>query len=142
MNIIKWLSVSERYTRIYLDKQLEPFGINSSQYMYVIKVCNEPGISQQDFIEYFYVNPSNVTRAISVLEKSGYLERRTDEKDKRAWNLYPTEKAKAAYVGIEKVYESWYDFALSDLSEGERLQLAMLLEKTGKTLIKKYSEEN
>ena len=34
MKILKWLSVADRFYKIYLDKQLAPFGINSSQHMF------------------------------------------------------------------------------------------------------------
>lgn len=134
MNLLKWLSISDRYTKMYLDRQLVPLGINSSQHMYILRICDRPGISQQDFIESFYVNPSNVTRAISMLEKSGYLERRADENDKRAWNLYPTEKAMAACPAIQKAGEAWESFALAGLTAAERAELAALLEKVGRRL--------
>lgn len=33
MKILKWLSVADRFYKIYLDEQLAPFGINSSQHI-------------------------------------------------------------------------------------------------------------
>ena len=39
MKLLKWLSVTDRFYKIYLDKQLAPFGINNSQYMFLIKIC-------------------------------------------------------------------------------------------------------
>lgn len=42
MKILKWLLVADRYYKIYLDKQLAPFEINSSQHMFLIKICNSP----------------------------------------------------------------------------------------------------
>lgn len=46
MKLLKWLSVTDRFYKIYLDKQLAPFGINNSQYMFLIKICRSPGILQ------------------------------------------------------------------------------------------------
>ena len=31
METIKWLSIADRHTKMYLDKKLEPLGLNSSQ---------------------------------------------------------------------------------------------------------------
>ena len=45
MKLIKWLSVSDRFTKMYLDQQLAPFGINSSQHMYITVICNHPVIT-------------------------------------------------------------------------------------------------
>ena len=39
MRLLKWLSVTDRFYKIYLDKQLAPFGLNNSQYMFLIKIC-------------------------------------------------------------------------------------------------------
>ena len=77
--VLRWLAVADRYKRMYLDKQLAPLGINSSQHMYVLKVCAEPGITQDQFLQSFYVHPSNVTRAVAALEKGGFLRRETCE---------------------------------------------------------------
>ena len=46
MQLLKWLSVTDRFYKIYLDKQLAPYGINNSQYMFLIKICRSPGILQ------------------------------------------------------------------------------------------------
>ena len=68
--------------------------------MYVLRICEVPGITQDQFNSLFYINPSNITRSVAALEKMGYLERRPNEKDKRTCCLYPTEKARAAYQPI------------------------------------------
>ena len=44
MKLLKWLSVADRFTKTYLDSRFAPLGINSSQHMYLLKVCSEPGI--------------------------------------------------------------------------------------------------
>ncbi len=31
MKLIKWISVTDRYNKIHLDRMLAPFGLNSSQ---------------------------------------------------------------------------------------------------------------
>ena len=48
MQLLKWLSVTDRFYKIYLDKQLAPYGINNSQYMFLIKICRSPGILQDE----------------------------------------------------------------------------------------------
>ena len=53
MKLLKWLSVTDRFYKIYLDKQLAPFGINNSQYMFLIKICRSPGILQDSLIDAF-----------------------------------------------------------------------------------------
>lgn len=49
MELIKWLSVADRHAKMYLDHQLSPFHLNSSHHMYVVKICENPGITQDQF---------------------------------------------------------------------------------------------
>ena len=74
MKLIKWISVTDRYNKIHLDRMFAPFGLNSSQHMYVLRICEVPGITQDQFNSLFYINPSNITRSVAALEKMGYLE--------------------------------------------------------------------
>ncbi len=93
MKLLKWLSVTDRFYKIYLDKQLAPFGINNSQYMFLIKICRSPGILQDSLMDMFYVHSSNIVRTVAALEKQGMIMRSPNDKDKRTCKLYPTERA-------------------------------------------------
>ena len=135
MQFIKWISVTDRYNKIHLDRMLAPFGLNSSQHMYVLRICEVPGITQDKFNSFFYINPSNITRSVAALEKMGYLERRPNEKDKRTCCLYPTEKARAAYQPIREICEDWNQRITSGLTEEGRVQFMSLLERVGEAAV-------
>lgn len=66
MDIIKWLGITDRHKKMYLNKRLAPFGL-SSQHLYLLKVCRNPGITQDQFLESFYLNPSNGNKGSSVV---------------------------------------------------------------------------
>ena len=93
MILVKWLSIAERYSKIYLDRLLAPLGLNSSQHMYITVICRNPGITQEEFTELTYLNPSNITPALNSLIRSGFISKETDPKDRRKNCLYPTAKA-------------------------------------------------
>lgn len=103
--------------------------------MYVLRICEVPGITQDQFNSLFYINPSNITRSVAALEKMGYLERRPNEKDKRTCCLYPTEKAKAAYQPLRQICEEWNRRITGGLTEEERAQFMCLLEKVGEAAV-------
>ena len=75
-DLIKWMNVGARHTAMHMDRVMAPYGLNASQYMYLVQVCEHPGLTQDRFLQQFYLNPSNVTRAMLALEKMGFLERR------------------------------------------------------------------
>ena len=102
MILVKWLSIAERYSKIYLDRLLTPLGLNSSQHMYITVICRNPGITQEEFTELTYLNPSNITRALNSLIRSGFISKETDPKDRRKNCLYPTDTLLDGYSPSEK----------------------------------------
>ena len=134
MKLLKWLSVADRFAKIYLDNQLAPFGINSSQHMYLLKVCNQPGITQDSFLNSFYVHPSNIVRMIISLEKRGLLTRVSCENDKRTWCLYPTKKALEIVEQVNIACARTEAVLTEQLSEEEKAMFEGLLMKAGKQI--------
>lgn len=141
MNFFKWLSITDRYTKMYLDRQLAPLDLNSSQHMYIIKICTEPGITQDRFITLFYIHPSNVTRSIAYLEKAGFIKREAHCKDKRTYRLYPTEKAIEAHKQILNIINSWHETLLEDFSAEEQECFSYFLNKAGQKAITELTQE-
>lgn len=138
-NLIKWLYITDRYSKMFLDKELEPLGLNSSQHMYIMEICKNPGITQDNFLKIFYINPSNVTRAISHLEKEGFIKRESSTQDKRTCHLYPTKKAEAAYHRIIDIRNDWYKIALKDFSPEDKERFHYFMETVGNHFIDRLS---
>ncbi|MCI8770526.1 MAG: MarR family transcriptional regulator [Lachnospiraceae bacterium] len=134
MKVLKWLSVADRFYKIYLDQQLAPFGINSSQYMFLIKICDSPGILQDSLMGMFYVHPSNIVRTLATLEKKEMLTRLPNDQDRRTWKLYPTDRALSIYQEIRTVCENTESILLQGLSEAEKSLFMDLLMQAGKNI--------
>ena len=136
MKLLKWLSVADRFTKNYLDNQFAPLGINSSQHMYLLKVCDQPGILQDAFLNSFYVHPSNIVRTIGMLEKKGFLIRKPYEKDRRTWQLYPTQKALDIADEIRNICNKTENLLTEELSSQEQMDFNRLLLCIGKRITK------
>lgn len=129
--LLKWLSVTHRMGKIYLDRHLEPWGINSTQHFFVLRICENEGITQDKLPALIHLNKSNIARALNHLEKAGLVRKDAYKKDKRTARLYPTEKAKILYTEIQAIEESWRQIILHDLTGQDRQKLLLLLQKTG-----------
>lgn len=134
-SMVKWLSIGDRYTKMYLDKQLAGIGLNSSQYMYIIEICQNPGITQDQFISLFYLNPSNITRVLIRLEQEGFIEKRSNPMDKRTCRLYPTERAQKANVKILEIIHEWHTRIREIFTPQEEQLFLKLLERVGNQAI-------
>ena len=141
MEIIKWLSITARYTRMYLDKELAALELNSSQYMYIIRVCQEPGITQDQFLKMFYVNPSNITRSLARLENDGFIRRESYPGDRRTSRLWPTQKAVEASEKIQKILAQLEADMTDGLTDSQAECLKEWLKDAGKKAIWRTSKD-
>lgn len=127
--LLKYLSVSARFSSNYQNKHLKPLGLNSGQHFYVLHICEQPGITQDNLLRITYVNPSNITRALSQLEKKGYVTRSQSTEDKRTWHLYPTKKALENYDRILAILADCGEQLLTSFSKKEKELFQPLLKK-------------
>ena len=65
------------------------------------------------------VTAGTLTTAVTLLEKKGYLERRRDEKDRRAVRILPTAAARAANAVHARFHREMVDGLLAVLTEDE-----------------------
>ena len=103
----------------YRADKLNPLGLKSCQASYLTEICENPGNSQDKLARRICINKSNVARQIVVLEEDGFVIRRSAPNDKRAMELYPTEKTLELLPQIKQILTSWENWLTQDLSEEE-----------------------
>ena len=69
------------------------------------------------------------TRQLAMLEENGFVLRRRSESDRRAVEVYPTQKAEETLSAVRAVYRSWREKLFYDLTSEERDRLESLLER-------------
>lgn len=114
-DILKWLSIANRYTRIALDRRLQPYRLNASMYYYILRLHEQPRMTQDQLISLTYLNPSNVTRAVNQLVNLGYVRKRQSKSDKRVYELSLTRRGEQLYPEIVKLRQSVADELLADI---------------------------
>jgi len=113
----------------YMVKELEPYGIGSGQFDFLMVLYRRDGISQESLAKILKVSKATSTRAIRSLEKEGYVYRQVDEADRRAYKVYLTDKGKEMRgVVLEKLL-FFVDSLLSDFTPEEKEDFRHLLQK-------------
>ena len=125
----KWITLANRYYYMYLSKALAPYGINTSQYLFIVVLCKEPGITQDKLPERIGINKSNVTRGLAQLEQAGFIRRETNPQDKRTTTVYPTQRARDIYPQIMRLISEWDSAATGLFSDEEKRALQVLLQR-------------
>lgn len=135
-DIFKNLSRLSKQGKMYLDNRLKEFGINSGQFYYILIICDNEGISQDKLSSIVRVHPSNITRALEILQKKEYIVKKDSEDDHRTCKLFPTQKAKDIYHNLVGFREDWISIITQDFSDIERECLDKLLKKADANLIR------
>ena len=137
----KWISISYRHSQIYFSREFEKLGLSSGQYMFMLCICDYAGITQDALAEELAMNKSTVARVVAQLEHAEFIRRTINLKDKRIYNLYPTEKGIATYPKIKKVLDSWNSLITEDLTDEEDRLLESLLIRVQEKAIQ-YGKQN
>ena len=118
-----------RCAALFRQEELASLGLKSCHASYLCAICCCPGVTQDQLARRIFINKSNVARQLVVLEEDGFVERRPSPEDKRAIQVFPTQKAHDAMPEIARIFRCWEGFVTQDLSEEERVLLVSMLEK-------------
>src|SRR5215203_5591961 len=88
MNFLFTLGEVQRMVRTYADKQAARFGITRAQWAVLAKVERTEGLKQTELAEQMEMQPITLTRLIDKLCDAGWIERRSDDNDRRVNRLF------------------------------------------------------
>lgn len=125
----KWIGLAHRWYQLYLNRRLADFGLSGSQYLFLVYICRQPGLTQDRLPELVHLNKSNVTRSLAHLERQGYIRREPHPQDRRTTAIFPTPRAEAAYPQIMEIISGWDESVTEPLTGEERHILQELLKK-------------
>ncbi|HGF7903538.1 TPA: MarR family winged helix-turn-helix transcriptional regulator [Enterococcus faecium] len=108
--------------------------LTRGQYLYLVRICENPGIIQEKLAEMIKVDRTTTARAIKKLESNGMIERLEDKENKKIKKLYPTKKGAEIYPFIIRENNYSNTVALNGLSDEEAKQLEYLLKKVCKNV--------
>ena len=127
--LVKDITEITRCGAQYRTECLAVMGLKGCHASYLEEICAEPGISQDTLAKRICINKSNVARQIVVLEEDGFVIRRSAPNDKRAMELYPTEKTLELLPKIKQILNSWENWLTQDLTQEESTIVASALVK-------------
>ena len=127
--LVKDITEITRCGAQYRTDSLADLGLKGCHASYLEEICADPGISQDTLAKRICINKSNVARQIVVLEEDGFVIRRSAPNDKRAMELYPTEKTLELLPQGSDILLRWEKCITQDLSEEEKEILSSLLNK-------------
>lgn len=126
---MKSFSIIHRFSVMYHIKALKEYHLHGHQMGYILHVCQHPGISQEKLASYLGLNKGSVAKGLRPLIAEGYIQRRQNQKDRRAYRLFPTEKAQALLVKCDQIVEQFNDILTASMSNEEKQTFQRLVTK-------------
>ncbi|WP_040984937.1 MarR family winged helix-turn-helix transcriptional regulator [Oceanobacillus jeddahense] len=114
--------------------EFKEYDLTKGQYLYLVRICENPGIIQEKLAEMIKVDRTTAARAIKKLEAKAFIQKTADADNKKIKKLMPTEKGESIYPMIKKENNYSNQVALEGLSEKEAETLVYLLEKVRKNI--------
>ncbi|WYU51099.1 MarR family transcriptional regulator [Bacillus sp. FSL K6-0047] len=118
--------------------EFKEFDLTKGQYLYLVRICEHPGIIQEKLAEMIKVDRTTAARAIKKLEKNGFIEKKEDAHNKKIKKLFPTQKGERVYPFIRKENDYSNTVALTGFSESEAETLFHLLQRVRKNVEKDW----
>lgn len=121
------LSDASRLLRRRFDERARAIGVTRTQWRALTAISRREGLTQGRLAEVLEVEPITLCRMVDRLEEAGHVERRRDPRDRRAWNLYLTEKSRPLIDQLRTIGDRAIDEALDGVTDAERTALIDLL---------------
>ncbi|MEH7582835.1 MarR family transcriptional regulator, partial [Priestia megaterium] len=99
--------------------EFKEYDLTKGQYLYLVRICENPGIIQEKLAEMIKVDRTTAARAIKKLEMNGFIEKKDDLRNKKNKNLFPTEKGKNVYPFIKRENDYSDKVALEGFTQEE-----------------------
>ncbi|MGQ3478141.1 MarR family winged helix-turn-helix transcriptional regulator [Paenibacillus sp. TY11] len=118
--------------------EFKEYDLTKGQYLYLVRICENPGIIQEKLAEMIKVDRTTAARAIKKLEINGFVEKREDKQNKKIKKLFPTEKGSNVYPFIKRENDYSNIVALEGFSEREVETIFNLIQRVRKNIEKDW----
>lgn len=131
----KYISLIHRQANAFFTKEFSKFGFGSGQYMFMIHLYKNDGISQESLSELVNIDKGTTAKAIKKLEELNFIVRSKDSKDKRINRIYLTSKALDIKNDFFSVLTKWENILTNELNPDEISIGLNILNKLSKNVI-------
>jgi len=104
-----------RMQRTRFDQWARNYGMTRAQGVILVRLADQPGISQIEMAALCEVEPITIGRLVDRLEARGLIERRPDAHDRRVRRLHLLPAAEAMLAKIEAYKDELMTFLAGDI---------------------------
>ena len=110
-----------------VKKRLLPFGLTNIQYVILEVLWLENGLSAVELGTILAIDKATLSGVLERMNEGGWIEKRNDDRDRRAIRVFLTEKADRMKESLQKERQTANDELLSKFTVEEKVLLRRLL---------------
>lgn len=123
----KSISILYRKSHIWLNNSCAELALTAAQAVVILIVCDFGTLTQDEITKRLGLDKSVVAKTVTKLEELGFLQRATNPRDKRTYDIQPTEKAWQVYPGVKEQVEGCFDRMTRQMTPKEKAEFRRLL---------------
>jgi MarR family transcriptional regulator, transcriptional regulator for hemolysin len=124
-----------RLLRRNLDRRLQDLGLTQTQWRAIAHLSRSEGMTQSALADSLDVQPITLARLVDRMENAGWVERRSHPLDRRAVQLYLTDRCQPILAELHTRAGATLDEAVAGLGAGQQRQLIESLQRIKKNLV-------
>ena len=121
-------SISVSYRNL-LESLMDEIGLHGGQVFVLNELWENDGQSQADIMKSLGVSAPTITKMISSLVSSSFIQTKKCKNDARITRVYLTKKGKVIEPLVLSQWAKLEEIALKDFSDTEKVLVSLLLEK-------------
>lgn len=130
-----------RLLRKRFDARAATLGLTRAQWRVLARLRRREGINQTELADILEIETITLGRHIDRLEAKGWVERRPNPADRRAWQLYLDPSVRPILARMRKLSEANRREALEGIPDSESEQLIDTLLKIKETMLELEQNE-
>lgn len=118
-----------RLMRAWFDERAQDMGLTRAQWRVLVHLAAREGVNQKELAAILELDTVTLGRHIDRLERDGWLERRPDPSDRRAWLLHLLPAARPMLDKMEALAEQTMALALDGIPAEDRARFIETLNR-------------
>ncbi|MCK8635224.1 MarR family winged helix-turn-helix transcriptional regulator [Apilactobacillus kunkeei] len=140
MDSLKKIGVIARSLDSISNIEFKEYSLSKGQYLYLVRIGENPGIILQDLCELICVDKTTGSRAVNNLVKASLVVKKTEKTNKKNQLLYLTTKGEELHKVVARENEYSNNVALKGFTEEEKTIFNRLLDKAKDNIYKDWQE--
>ena len=123
----KSISILYRKSHIWLNNGCTQYDLTAAQAVVILIVCDFEMLTQDEITKRLGLDKSVIAKTVTKLEETGFIVRTTNAKDKRTYDIRPTEKALKVYPFVKEEIDVCFQRMTQQMTDAERAEFQRLL---------------